>query len=164
MSSVSPNDEQHFRRVLGHLPTGVVVVAGHSRSGELAGVTIGSFVSVSLEPPLVGFFIAHDSDTWARISESGQFCASVLGVDQEEWCWRFAREEGARFDGVPHLAGTNGAPRIAGAVAWIECDVESVSTVGDHVFVLGKVTALEAADSSAGAMTFYRGAIGGTAR
>lgn len=164
MSADTPNDQQHFRRVLGHLPTGVVVVAGRSAEGRLAGVTIGSFVSVSLDPPLVGFFIARGSETWNQVASTGKFCASVLGVDQEEWCWRFARESEARFDGVPHVAGANGSPRIEGSVAWIEATVRSVTPAGDHDFVLADVTALEASESSASAMTFYRGSIGGTAR
>lgn len=164
MSEGLPNDQQHFRRVFGHLPTGVVVIAGRASDGELAGVTIGSFASVSLQPPLAGFFITQGSETWSRIAESGKFCASVLGVDQEEWCWKFARDGETRFDGVPHSFGANGAPRISGSVAWVECDVESVTAAGDHDFVLGRVTALEAAEQSAGAMTFYKGQIGGTAR
>jgi flavin reductase (DIM6/NTAB) family NADH-FMN oxidoreductase RutF len=164
MSGEAPSDQQHFRRVFGHLPTGVVVIAGRAIDGELAGVTIGSFVSISLQPPLAGFFITRGSDTWSQISPSGKFCASVLGTDQETWCWKFARDGESRFDGVPHTFGANGAPRISGSVAWIECDVESVTAAGDHDFVLGRVTALEAAEHSAGAMTFYKGAIGGTAR
>ena len=164
MSSKDEPDSRHFRSVMGHLPTGVVVVAGRSSSGDLAGVTIGSFVSVSLEPPLVGFFIQSGSMSWQQIAESGRFCASVLGVDQEEWCWRFARDGESRFDGVPHSPGVNGAPRISGSVAWIECDVDRVAPAGDHDFVLGRVTTLEAAATSAGAMTFYRGSVGGTAR
>ena len=98
------------------------------------------------------------------IAETGKFCASVLSVEQEEWCWRFARESDSRFEGVPHSPGVNGSPRLTGSVAWIECDVEHVTLAGDHDFVLGRVTTLEASESSAGAMTFYRGAIGGTAR
>lgn len=164
MSEGSPSDQQHFRRVFGHLPTGVVVIAGRSADGELAGVTIGSFVSISLQPPLAGFFITRGSDTWSRIAPSGKFCASVLAADQEAWCWKFARDGESRFDGVPHTFGENGAPRISGSVAWIECDVQSVTEAGDHDFVLGRVTALEAADESVGAMTFFRGEIGGTAR
>ena len=164
MSSIPVIDPKQFRSVLGHFPTGVVVVSGRSSSGELAGMTIGSFVSVSLDPPLVGFFIGSGSPSWKKIAESGKFCASVLSVEQEEWCWRFAKESDARFEGVPHTIGLNGSPRLAGSVAWIECDVEHVTLAGDHDFVLGRVTTLEASESSAGAMTFYRGAIGGTAR
>lgn len=164
MSSIPVIDPKQFRSVLGHFPTGVVVVSGRSSSGELAGMTIGSFVSVSLDPPLVGFFIGSGSPSWKKIAESGRFCASVLSVDQEEWCWRFAKESDARFEGVPHTIGVNGSPRLTGSVAWIECDVERVTLAGDHDFVLGRVTTLEASESSAGAMTFYRGAIGGTAR
>ena len=164
MPSDQALDPKHFRSVMGHFPTGVVVVAGASSAGELAGMTIGSFVSVSLEPPLVGFFIGSGSPSWKKIAESGKFCASVLSVEQEAWCWRFAKESEARFDGVPYTRGMNGSPRLDGSVAWIECDVHQVTAAGDHDFVLGHVTTLEASTQSAGAMTFYRGAIGGTTR
>ncbi len=164
MSSKHSIDTKDFRSVMGNFPTGVVVITGESSSGELAGMTIGSFVSVSLNPPLAGFFIGSGSPSWKKIAETGKFCASVLSVDQEEWCWRFAKESEARFDGVPFTRGVNGTPRLEGSVAWIECDVDQVTTAGDHDFVLGRVTTLEASKSNAGAMTFYRGAIGGTAR
>ena len=164
MTSNHSVDPKNFRSVMGHFPTGVVVISGESLSGELSGMTIGSFVSVSLDPPLAGFFIGSGSPSWKKIAESGKFCASVLSVDQEAWCWRFAKESEARFDGVPYSRGVNGSPRLDGSVAWIECDVDQVIVAGDHDFVLGRVTTLEASESSAGAMTFYRGAIGGTAR
>ena len=66
-------DSSHFRHVLGHLPTAVVVVTGVSAQGEPAGVTIGSFASVSLDPPLVGFFQGTGSRTWPLIAQSGSF-------------------------------------------------------------------------------------------
>jgi len=161
-------DPTHFRRVLGHLPTGVVVVAGISAEGIPVGITIGSFVSVSLDPPLVGFFPGTSSRSWPMIAQNGKFCASVLGVDQEELCWRFAKEPtsgtDSKFEGVSYELSPNGSPILGGSVAWIECTIESVTVAGDHSFVLGRVTALEAAGASADAMTFFKGKVGGVTR
>ena len=80
-------DSKEFRSVLGNLPTGVVIVSGVDVSGEPQGVTIGSFVSISLDPPLVGFFQGLNSKTWPAIAASGSFCANVLAQDQSELCW-----------------------------------------------------------------------------
>ena len=161
-------DSAHFRRVLGHLPTGVVVVAGISEAGMPVGITIGSFVSVSLDPPLVGFFPGTSSRSWPMIASGGKFCASVLGTDQEELCWRFAKEPAngadSKFDGVEWTTSPGGMPILGGSVAWIDCAIESVTAAGDHSFVLGRVTALEAAEQSADAMTFFKGKVGGVTR
>lgn len=164
----SPTDPAHFRRVLGHLPTGVVVVSGFSTEGVPVGITIGSFVSVSLNPPLVGFFPGSSSRSWPMIAQGGRFCASVLGVNQEELCWRFAKEptsgSDSKFDGVDYALSPLGMPMLAGSVAWIECSIESETPAGDHSFVLGRVTHLEAASEPQDAMTFFTGKVGGVAR
>lgn len=153
-------DEHEFRRVLGHLPTGVVVVAGAGIAGPW-GVTIGSFVSVSLTPPLVGFMLDRRSRVHAEFAPSTSWCASVLADSQDELCWRFARdpESGARFDGVAHRPAPSGAPMLDGAVAWISADTVSITPAGDHDFVLGNVTHLQV--GSGDAMVFYKGRTGG---
>ena len=103
-------DSLRFRQVLGHFPTGVTVVTGLAE-GRPSGLTIGSFTSVSLEPPLVGFLPAFSSDSWQEIAPSGAFCVNVLADDQVDLCWRFAKESDDRFEGVEWvLAPTTGSP------------------------------------------------------
>lgn len=161
----SADDAAHFRSVFGHLPTAVTVVSGLDESGAPVGLTIGSFASVSLAPPLAGFFVGAASSSWSRMSRRGLFCASVLTAQQDELCWRFARDPApgsdSRFDGVAWSESPNGLPIIDGACAWVECRVESETEAGDHRFVLGRVTALESMPHAAGAMVFYRGRTGG---
>lgn len=158
-------DNATFRKVLGHLPTGVVVVTGVDTAGAPAGITIGSFVSVSLDPPLVGFFPGLASRSWAHIAEGNGFVANVLTDVQSELCWRFAQEpEGGlstRFDGVQWTTSSSGFPILEGALAAIECSVESVTPVGDHYFVLGQVQNLSTNDVEHEAMVFYRGKVSG---
>jgi flavin reductase (DIM6/NTAB) family NADH-FMN oxidoreductase RutF len=159
-------DNARFRQVLGHLPTGVVIVTGLDAQAQPVGVTIGSFVSVSLDPPYVGFFIGK-SRSWPDIARGTLFCANVLSDAQTELCWRFAKDpvDGAtnRFDGIQWQKSSNGLPILPGILASIECTVESVSPAGDHQFVLGRVTSLQTTDIANDAMIFYKGKVGGVA-
>src|SRR5215204_5644955 len=87
---LSPFDSAQFRKVLGHFPTGVTIVTGWSGDTP-CGFTIGSFTSVSLDPPLVGFLPMIASDTWQAMAPAGKFCVNVLRDDQADLCWRFAK-------------------------------------------------------------------------
>lgn len=156
-------DSAEFRRVLGHVPTSVVVVTGRDSGGKPAGVTIGSFVSISLDPPLVGFFQGHNSKSWTSIAESGCFAVNVLADAQQELCWRFAKEPAdgtSRFDGIVTHDAPNGSPLIDGTVASIDCDVHSTIGIGDHLLVVGRVTALRTASGDTAPMVFVRGGLG----
>lgn len=133
-------DSATFRTVLGHLPTGVTIVTGF-RDELPIGFTIGSFTSVSLDPPLVGFLPMVISETWEALAPSEMFCVNVLHHDQSALCWRFAKTalDDGRFDDVEWTLSPTGCPIIAGSIAWIDCEVEQVYEMGDHYFVLGRV-------------------------
>jgi len=149
-------DSAEFRHVLGRFPSGMVVVAAMD-AGTPAGMAIQAFASVSLEPPMIGFFPGRTSSTWPRIERAGRFAVSVLGAEQAWLCERFAARDVDRFAGVEWTVGSTGSPLIGGAEAWIECDLERVDPAGDHWAVLGRVTAL----SSGGdpdPLVFWRGA------
>ncbi|HSH11984.1 MAG TPA: flavin reductase family protein [Ilumatobacter sp.] len=161
-------DAQQFRTVLGHFPTGVTIVT--SRHGDdPVGFTIGSFTSVSLDPPLVGFLPMKNSTTWEAMAESGSFCVNVLSRDQADLCWKFAKSgnEADRYSDVEWHAAPTGSPIIDRAVAWIDCTVENVYEMGDHYFVLGRVVALEADADRNGQgpfpLLFFKGTLGGFA-
>ncbi len=162
-------DSKHFRTVLGHFPTGVTVITGMAEGDRPHGFTIGSFTSVSLDPPLVGFLPQIDSETWALMADAGSFCVNVLSDRQSDLCWKFAKSgtETTRFEGVEWHAAPSGAPVLERAVAWIDCEVEHVYEMGDHYFVLGRVTSLDADADHDGLppqpLVFYRGTIGGFA-
>lgn len=152
-------DSGEFRRVLGHFPTGVTVVTGLD-GDEPVGLTIGSFTSVSLDPPLVGFLPGTGSATWSAMATGGRFCVNVLSADQAEVCWTFAKSnvEGSRFDGLTWHTEATGAPIIDGSLAWIDCEVEQVIEMGDHYFVLGSVQALGGGDGDP--LLFFKGGLG----
>jgi flavin reductase (DIM6/NTAB) family NADH-FMN oxidoreductase RutF len=156
-------DSARFRQVLGHFPTGVTIVTGLAEDGHPFGMTIGSFTSVSLDPPAVGFLPTAESISWQKIAPTGRFCVNVLGHDQGELCWSFARDvEEERFDSVAWDPSPNGSPIIHGVIAWIDCAIDHVYEMGDHLFVLGHVTDLHAWDGTEPApLLFFRGKLGG---
>ena len=156
-------DARHFRNVLGHFPTGVTVVTGLDAAGDPHGITIGSFVSVSLDPPLVGFLPGTASKSWQAIAESGSFCVNILGAGQDELCWKFAKEpaagETSKFAGVDWTASASGSPILPGIIGSIDCEVEVVHEAGDHFFVVGRVHGMSHADDVSDAMVFFRGKV-----
>lgn len=160
-------NSDHFRAVMGHFPTGVTVVSGMDADGAPHGFTIGSFTSVSLDPPMVGFLPQIGSATWDAIAESGSFCVNVLSDQQGDLCWKFARSaaDSTRFDGVDWHPAESGSPVLDRAVAWIDCSVEQVYDMGDHHFVLGRVGSLDADADHDGQppepLLFFKGALGG---
>jgi len=150
-------DPVEYRRVLGHLPTGVTVVTASTPDGPV-GLSIGSFTSVSLDPPLVGFLPAESSQSWPRIRAVGRFCVNVLGDGQEELARLFAAPHDDRFDAVRwRRAPFSDAPLLDGVVAWVDCEIESVVPAGDHHFVLGRVHELGSGRAGAEPLVFFRG-------
>jgi flavin reductase (DIM6/NTAB) family NADH-FMN oxidoreductase RutF len=134
-AAVSP---ERFRHVLGHVPTGVAVIAAMTPDGP-AGLAVGTFMSVSLEPPLVGFLVAETSTTWPRLEPVGRFAVSVLGEDHVEASRTFSISGGDKFASVSWHASGLGQPVLDDALAWFDCTLERVDTAGDHKFVLGHV-------------------------
>jgi flavin reductase (DIM6/NTAB) family NADH-FMN oxidoreductase RutF len=156
-------DPRHFRNVLGHFPTGVTVVTGLDAAGAPHGITIGSFVSVSLDPPLVGFFPGIASKSWQAIAESGSFCVNILGAGQDELCWKLAKEpaagETSKFAGVNWTPSSTGSPILPGIIGSIDCKVEAVHETGDHLFVIGRVHDMSHTEDVSDAMVFFRGKV-----
>jgi 3-hydroxy-9,10-secoandrosta-1,3,5(10)-triene-9,17-dione monooxygenase reductase component len=152
----------HFRSVLGHVPTAVTVITA-TAGGDPVGMAAGSFSSISLDPPLVGFFVAKTSTTWPRIQAAGRFCANVLGAHQRAECAAFARSGGDKFNGIPWSPTPNGMPRLDDVLAWVDCRIKYVYDAGDHELCIGLVEGLGVsgpADSVRSPLVFYRGGYG----
>ena len=148
-----------FRQVLGHFPTGVVVVTAVQDNGEPAGMAVGSFTSVSLDPPLVAFLPDRSSSSFPKIRAAGSFCINVLAGDQEHVCRAFATRGADKYAAVAWRAASSGSPVLDGVVAWIDCDIDQVLEAGDHYIVLGRVRDLDVADK-ASPLLFFRGGYG----
>ncbi|MCL4150420.1 UNVERIFIED_CONTAM: hypothetical protein GTU68_026094 [Idotea baltica] len=159
-SGLNPEiDSGEYRNVLGHLPTGVTVVTAAGAERPI-GVAIGSFVSISLDPPLVGFFIGTGSGSWKPMEESGHFCVNILCQDQMELCGLMASKSDAKFDGLDcEIAAGSGAPILPDVHAVIDCRIHEVVDAGDHYLVVGRVLSLEP-KRDAPPMVFYKGQYG----
>lgn len=149
-------DPAMFRRAMGHVPTSVCVVTTADEHGN-AGMTVGTFTSISLEPPLVGFFVDSRSSTLGRLRETGSFTVNLLNDNQQDICYAFARPSENRFDGVPLRAGGFRHPRLADAVGWVECEVDSTAVLGDHHAVIGRVLELDIPTLPRSPLVFFRG-------
>ncbi len=132
-------DTTYFRQALGQFATGVTVITAALPDGALCGVTINSFNSVSLEPPLVLWSLAHTSSTMPAFGGAGSYVINVLSGDQIELAQRFARRSPNQFDTVPYKLSQQGVPVLGGTVAWFECRHRSRYTEGDHDIFVGEV-------------------------
>jgi 3-hydroxy-9,10-secoandrosta-1,3,5(10)-triene-9,17-dione monooxygenase reductase component len=148
-------DQALYRQVMGHFPTGVVVVA----SPGPAGTAIGSFQSLSLDPPLVLFSITKTSSSWPKIRETGVFCVSVLAEDQEHVSRQFATSGSDKFAGLGYSAVATGSPKIDGCVAWMDCDLTDVHDGGDHDIVVGTIREMKV-EREVKPLIFFRGGYG----
>ena len=144
---------QRMREVLGTFATGVVVVTALAE--EPLGFTCQSFVSQSLDPPLVSFSAARTSTTWPQIRAVARFCVNVLAHDQHELSELFARQGADRFAEVSWRASPLGAPILEGVSAWIDCALAAEYDAGDHTIVLGAVRNLDA-DPGRYPLIYYR--------
>ena len=154
----NPEDPVAFRRVLGHFASGITVVAAQA-GDRCVGFTCQSFTSVSLDPPLIAFFVRLESSAWKLIREAGTFAVSVLSHDQQNIARIFGIPGADKFRDLAVTTSPNGSPLIDGAIAWLDCDVEQVFSAGDHDGVIGRVTSL-AHVNNASPLLYFRGGYG----
>jgi len=132
-------DTQAFRRALGCFPTGVAVVTAKPDNDPPVGITVNSFASVSMNPPLVLWSLRRDSPSRNAFSAAGNFVINVLGSHQTHLAHHFATPSNNKFEGVETVANTWGAPCIRGGVAQFECSILTHYEGGDHIIFLGRV-------------------------
>jgi flavin reductase (DIM6/NTAB) family NADH-FMN oxidoreductase RutF len=154
----TPIDIADYRRVLGHFPSGVTVVASEDAQGPV-GFACQAFSALSLDPPLVLFSVGHTSTTWPRIQATGRFCVNFLAADHERLCRAFAVSGGDKFAGVSWRHSALGSPILDGAHGWVDCTIEATHPGGDHTIVIGRVHGLDA-DPESNPLIFHRGAFG----
>ena len=135
-------ESSEFRRILGHYPTGVCAVTAMV-DGAPAAMVVGSFTSVSLDPPLVAFLPDRKSTSWPRIASAGRFCVNVLAAHQENLCRTLSSKAPGKFDAVPYRLSESGSPIFDGIVAWIDCDLYAVHEAGDHFIAIGQIKAMD---------------------
>lgn len=131
-------DEAAFKLAMSHFASGVTVVTTDS-DGTRYGMTVASFASLSLRPPLVLICIEKSVKTHDAIVAAGKFGVSILAADQAEVSSRFASRRDDKFDGVAVRTGTLGMPLIEGSISTVECTLRDQLPGGDHTIFVGEV-------------------------
>lgn len=132
-------DPRELRHALGAFATGVTIVTTHTAERGAVGLTVNSFSSVSLEPPLVLWSLSRNSPSLAAFESAEHYAINVLAADQHELSSRFASPIAEKFHGVGWRAGAGGAPVLAGCVASFESRNRYRIDGGDHVIFIGEV-------------------------
>ena len=141
-------DPKTFRMALGRFVTGVTVMTTRCPRGATAGVTVSSFNTLSLDPPLILWSLSLKAPSLTVFRDAGRFAVNILADDQSAVAMQFARSAEDKFADIETAAGLGGAPLIAGAVAHIECDVEHRYPGGDHELIIGRIVRASANDKT----------------
>jgi flavin reductase (DIM6/NTAB) family NADH-FMN oxidoreductase RutF len=137
----APVSSEEFRRACGRFATGVAVATVLDAQGVPHGLTVSSFTSVSLSPPLVSICLGHAVSLIDTFRASSLFGINILAENQRVFSERFARKGHDRFEGVAWTPGETGVPLIADVLAAIECRVEQRIPAGDHDIFVGRMVA-----------------------
>lgn len=149
-------DPLEFRRALGCFATGVTVVTALPPPRRPVGITVNSFASVSLDPPLVLWCLDRTSERFSAFEQADHFAVNVLSEEQAELSAMFASYDHEDFPAVETEAWVTGAPILTGALASLDCRLEKRVEAGDHVIYLGRVLALRVRRDDA-PLIFFRG-------
>ncbi len=137
--SASAIDRRELRRTLACFPTGVTVVTAVAPNGEYVGLTVNSFNSLSLDPPLVLWSLTAASRSMAAFEQATHFAINILAEDQVEISRLFSSKSTHKFENMELKPGIGGAPLIADCAAYIECRSHSRQRGGDHMLFIGEV-------------------------
>jgi flavin reductase (DIM6/NTAB) family NADH-FMN oxidoreductase RutF len=132
-------ERRDFRRALGQFATGVTVVSTRAKDGRRVGITVNSFSSVSLDPPLVLWSLSRQSSTFEDFARASHFAVNVLAANQHHLSRQFSTPLPDKFEGVECLEGAGGCPLVKGATAHFVCRNVRQLDGGDHVIFLGEV-------------------------
>ena len=135
----SGSDERTLRDALGSFATGVTVVTCVDGEGRPFGLTVNSFTSVSLDPPLLLVCIAKRARCRGTLAEARHFAVNVLQTGQQPASIRFSTRDQDRFCTTPWSTGETGAPLLMDSLAVFECEREAVHDGGDHDILIGRV-------------------------
>ncbi len=136
-------DTRAFRNALGSFATGIAVITARGAKGELAGLTVNSFASVSLDPPLVLWSLSLYSPSLAVFQNCSHYAINILSAAQVDLSQRFSRPSDGgsadKFAGLEFSSGNGGAPLLPECCAWFECRNETRHPGGDHLIFVGLV-------------------------
>lgn len=151
-------DPRKFRNALGQFPTGVVVATARTQAGELIGMTMSSFNSVSLDPPLILFSVHRKTMSFEAWQSISRYAINVLNEDQEQVSNQFARAGGNKWEDISVLTSASGVPLLPNAAVVFECVSHARYDGGDHEIFLGRVEAMhENAFTRGRPLVFFEG-------
>jgi len=154
------DEPEKIREAYGCFATGVAVATTLGRKGEPIGITISSFNTVSLEPPLVLWSLGNDSISYEAFANTDYFAVNVLARHQEDLSARFAATGRDKFADLACTAGQHGSPILPEFAACFECSTEHRYPGGDHLIIVGRVLHFE--DRGLEPLIFYRSGFRGT--
>jgi flavin reductase (DIM6/NTAB) family NADH-FMN oxidoreductase RutF len=135
-------DSRTLRNAFGCFPTGVTAICAKI-DGEPVGMAASSFVSVSLDPPLVLVCIQNSSDTWRKMRHAPRIGVSVLSEEHDRACSQLAAKSGDRFESLEWFTTEDGAVLLEGAAVSLDCSIAEEIAAGDHRMVLLKIEQLK---------------------
>jgi len=142
----APVASREFRRACGRFATGVTIASVVDSQGAPHGLTVSSFTSVSLHPPLILICLGHEVSAIHHFRAATHFGINVLAEDQRALSERFARRGEDRFDGLAWQPGVTGVPLLPGVLAAIECAVHRIVPMGDHDILVGEMVHMQIND------------------
>ena len=135
-------DEADLRFALSHYSTGITVVTGRDEQGRARAITVNAFTGVSLDPPLILYCLGKSAFNFDVFAKAKAFAVNILSADQQALSDRFAREADDDFADLPVTELATGSPLLAGCLGALDCETEAIHDAGDHLIVVGRVTAL----------------------
>ena len=145
-----------FRSALGCFATGIAVVTSVTADGEKIGLTINSFNSVSLEPPLILFSIARQAYSLQQLLQTGHFAVNVLSASQQGLAERFAQALSNKWEGVEYAMTASGCPYFANVLGVFDCRIRNDYDGGDHIILVSEVVSLRVSAQHM-PLLYYRG-------
>ena len=158
-STATEFNSADFRQAVGNFCTGVTIVTGLD-DGAPVGFAAQSFVSLSLDPPLIAVCPAKSSTSWPRIRAAGVFCINILAADQLSICRAMAQTSVDKFAGIDWHSGLTGAPIISGGLAYVDCHLYEEHEAGDHTIAVGEVKDFSLVNGDASPLLYLRSGFG----
>ena len=156
MSEVVSKD---FRTTMSQFCTGVVVATAWHEERPV-GLTLQSFVSISLEPLLIAISPGKSSVSWPRIREAGKFCINILSKDQQSICDAMSKSGHDKFESIDWKLNAMRFPYFSESIASINCEIDVEHDAGDHTIVIGRVLDFDLKNADKEPLVFFRGQYG----
>lgn len=144
---------------MGNFCTGIVIATG-MHDGHPVGFAAQSFVSLSLEPPLIALCPGKSSSSWPKVRDSGHFCINILGQDQKPVCDAMAKSGGDKFAAFDWSQGVSGSPILDRVVGYVDCELHAEHDAGDHTIAVGRVLDFKINREDIGPLLFFKGGYG----